>query len=137
MKRLCVLLALSLISGISWGQSLEKGNLIGLHVFTLDLKPGVTFDQYKDFFLTKYIPALNKNFPDVDHYLARGNRKENKDEIGLVVVFGSQEAKEKYYQKDGSTTELMNSLLEKVQPVRARLDSLGKVTADYMEWVIE
>lgn len=137
MKRFYVLFALCLISGVSYSQSLEKGNLFGLHIFTLDLKPGVEFDQYKNFFQTEYIPALNKNFPDVDHYLARGNREENEDKIGLVVVFGSQQIKDKYYHADGSTTELMNSLLKKVQPVRSKLDSLGTVTAEYMEWVIQ
>lgn len=137
MKLVYFLFFLVLISGTSFGQTWEKGNLIGIHTFSLDLNPGVNFDQYKDCFLTKYIPALNKNFPDIQHYLAMGNREENKDKIGLIVVFASQEIKNKYYRADGSTTALMNVLLEKVKPIRTELDRLGTVTTEYMEWKIQ
>ena len=132
-----MIVAMILFSGIASGQSLEKDNLIGIHVFTLDLDPDVTFNQYKNFFIQNYIPELNKNFPDVKHYFTMGNREKNKNEMGLVVVFGSQEIKDKYYHADGSTTELMNTLLERIQPIRSELDSLGTVTAEYMEWVIQ
>lgn len=137
MKKVYYLFFLVLFSGTSFGQTWEKGNLIGIHTFSLDLNPGVSFDQYKDCFLTRYIPALNENFPDIQHYLARGNREENKDKIGLVVIFASQEIKNKYYQTDGSTTALMNALLEKVKPIRAKLDSLATVTTEYTEWIIQ
>jgi len=124
-------------SGIIFCQSFEKGNLIGIHVFSLYLNPDVTFNEYKNFFVQSYIPELNKNFPDVNHYFAMGNREENRNDIGLVVLFGSQEIKNKYYHADGSTTELMNTLLEKIQPIRSKLDSLGTVTAEYTEWIIQ
>ncbi len=137
MKKIFVIIITILFSGIAFGQSLEKDNLIGIHVFSLDLDPDVTFNQYKNFFIQNYIPELNKNFPDVKHYFAMGNREENKNEIGLVVVFGSQEIKNKYYHADGSTTELMKSLQERIQPIRSELDSMGTVNAEYMEWVIQ
>jgi hypothetical protein len=137
MKKIFVIITTILFSGMAFGQSLEKDNLIGIHVFSLDLDPDVTFNQYKNFFIQNYIPELNKNFPDVKHYFAMGNREENKNEIGLVVVFGSQEIKDKYYHADGSTTELMNTLQERIQPIRSELDSLGTVTAEYIEWVIQ
>lgn len=137
MKKLFVIFALILNSGIIFCQSFEKGNLIGVHVFSLNLNPDFTFKAYKNFFVESYIPELNKNFPDVKHYFAVGNREENKNDIGLVVVFGSQEIKNKYYHADGSTTELMNTLLERIQPVRSKLDSLGTVTAKYTEWIIQ
>lgn len=30
----------------AFGQGLEKGNLIGVHVVTANLKPGVTLDEF-------------------------------------------------------------------------------------------
>lgn len=137
MNRLSFFFFLILVSGTSFGQTLEKGSLIGIHTFSLDLNSGVSFDQYKDCFLTKYIPALNENFPDIQHYLAMGNREENKDKIGLVVIFASREIKNKYYRADGSTTALMNARLEKVKPIRTELDRLGTITTEYVEWNIQ
>ena len=137
MKKLFVITALILFSGITNGQSFEKGNLIGLHIFTLNLDPDVTYNQYKNFFVQEYIPELDKNFPDVQHYFTEGNSRDNTNQIGLIIVFDSQEVKNKYYNEDGSTTEFMNDILEKVKPVRSELDRLGKATAEYTEWVIQ
>ena len=137
MKKLLTITALILFSGITNGQSFEEGNLIGLHVFSLNLDPDVTFNQYKNFFIQEYIPELDKNFPDVKHYFTEGNRAENKNHIGLLVVFESQEIKNKYYNEDGSRTELMIAVQEKIQPTRTELDRLGTVTAEYTEWMIQ
>jgi len=137
MKKIIVITALILFSGITYGQALEKGNLIGLHVFSLNLDPDVTFNQYKNFFIQEYIPELNKNFSDVKHYFTEGNRVENNNDIGLLVVFGSQEVKKKYYNEDGSRTELMIAIQEKIRHTRAELDRLGTVTAEYTEWMIQ
>jgi hypothetical protein len=137
MKKMSIIAVFLLFSGITYGQKLEKGNLVGLHIFTLNLDPDVTYNQFKNFFVQKYIPELDKNYPDVKHYFAEGSSKRNENQIGLIIVFESQEVKNKYYNEDGSTTELMNSIQEKIKPVRAELDRLGKVTAEYTEWTIQ
>jgi len=137
MKKLFVIIALILFSRITFSQSIEKGNVIGLHIFSLNLDPDVTFNQYKNFFIQNYIPELNKNYPDVNHYFTMGNREENENNIGLLVVFGSQEIKNKYYHEDGSRTELTISIQETLKPIREQLDSLGTVSAKYTEWAIQ
>ncbi len=137
MKKLLVITALILFSSITFSQTIEKGNLIGLHIFSLNLDPDVTFNQYKNFFIQNYIPELDKNYPDVNHYFTIGSREENENNIGLIVVFGSQEIKNKYYNEDGSRTELTISIQERIKPVREKLDRLGLVTAKYTEWVIQ
>jgi len=137
MNKLSVLITFILLSGITSGQTLEKGNIVGLHIFSLNLDPDVTYNQYKNFFVQEYIPELDKNFPDIKHYFSEGNRAENKNKIGLIVVFGSHEVKNKYYNKDGSQTELMVALQEKIRPTRAELDQLGTVTTEYIEWLIQ
>ena len=137
MKKLFVIIALILFSRIIFSQSIEKGNVIGLHIFSLNLDPDVTFNQYKNFFIQNYIPELNKNYPDVNHYFTMGNREENENNIGLLVVFGSQEIKNKYYHEDGSRTELTISIQERLKPIREQLDNLGTVSAKYTEWAIQ
>ena len=137
MKKLFVIIALILFSRIIFSQSIEKGNVIGLHIFSLNLDPDVTFNQYKNFFIQNYIPELNKNYPDVNHYFTMGNREENENNIGLLVVFGSQEIKNKYYHEDGSRTELTISIQETLKPIREQLDNLGTVSAKYTEWAIQ
>ena len=57
--------------------------------------------------------------------------------IGLIVIFGSQEVKRKYYNDDGSSTEIMKAIQEKMKSTRAKLDRLGTVTAQYSEWLIQ
>ena len=137
MKKMSFIAVFLLFSGITYAQNLEKGNLVGLHIFTLNLDPDVTYNQYKNFFVLKYIPELDKNYPDIKHYFTEGSSRRNKNQIGLIVVFESQDVKNKYYNEDGSTTELMNNIQEKIKPVRAELDRLGKVTAEYTEWTIQ
>ena len=126
-----------LVVATTFGQSLQKSNLIGLHTFSLNLDPDVTLNQYKDFFIQKYIPELDKHYHDVKHYFVQGTRGENKNYIGLIVVFESQEIKNKYYNADGSRTELTKTIQGKVQPIRDELDKLGTVTAEYTEWMIQ
>jgi len=55
-----IILVLLVSAGSVSGQSIEKGNLIGLHTVTVDLDPDVTMNEYKNFILTKWIPAANK-----------------------------------------------------------------------------
>lgn len=137
MKKLLAVTAFILFSGITFSQTLEKGNLIGLHIFSLNLDPDITYNQYKNFFIQKYIPELDKNFPDVKHYFTKGSREDNENKIGLIVMFESQEIKNKYYNEDGSRTELMISLQERVKPIREKLDNMGTVTTEYTEWIIQ
>jgi hypothetical protein len=137
MKKLMAIAALILFSGVAYGQTLDKGYIVGFHTFSLHLDPDATFNQYKNFFIQEYIPELDKNFPDIKHYFTEGNRTENKNKIGFIVVFESQEIKDKYYNKDGSQTDLMISIQERIRPTRAELDRLGTVNTEYTEWIIQ
>jgi hypothetical protein len=85
MKKVVFIAAMSLISGIAFGQNLKKGNLIGVHTMTVTLKPGVTMEQFTQFYSNKVIPAMNKIDPEWQVYLVksiRGNINENS--IGMI-----------------------------------------------------
>jgi hypothetical protein len=137
MKKVILLIVLMGISEITFGQSFEKGNLLGFHVLTIELDPDVTFNQFKDFYNDKVIPELNKYFPDTKTYLVFGTGGANKNSLGMITVFESEEVKDRYYNKDGSRTELGKSAWEKVDPVRNELYKLGAVDAKYTDWVIQ
>ena len=137
MKKLIITVTLILFAGITYGQSLQKGNLIGIHVFSIDLDPNVTMNQWQDFFANKVIPEMDKHFPDLKHYFTKGIRGEDKNYIGLIVLYESKEIKNKYYNEDGSRTEFGNSVYEKLQPTLEELYKLGTVTAEYTDWVIQ
>ena len=65
MKNLILTAVLLLASIITFGQTLKKGNFVGVHVMTVNLDPDVTMNQFKDFFINKVIPEVEKHFPGI------------------------------------------------------------------------
>jgi len=138
MKKLIFTAAITLLSlGISFGQSLQKGNVLGLHVITVTLKPGVTMEQYIDFYLEKYMPEAEKNFPGIKGYIIKGVRGENENKFGIVFSFKSVEVRDKYFPEPDKMSELANAGFQKLQPLTDELDKLGSYTSVYTDWVIQ
>ena len=79
MKKSILIGILILIGGFTFGQTLKKGNLVGTHVLTIELNPGVTMKQFQDFHLNTLIPEYEKHYPGWQLYLAKGIRGENKN----------------------------------------------------------
>jgi len=64
MKNLSLISVLIITAGSAvFGQGLQKGNLVGLHVATINLNPDVTMNQYKDFFIKTAAPEYEKSYP--------------------------------------------------------------------------
>jgi hypothetical protein len=137
MKNLFIIAILGLTVCAANGQTLGKGNLIGTHVITLDLKPGYTADQAMDFFIKKYIPAAEESFPGMKVYAVKGIRGENENKFGQLAVFESEAIRDKYYKKDGSYTEAGNEAMKKLQPVLDEFIPMGTFTSVYTDWVIQ
>ena len=83
MKNLILTAALILAFGTTFGQMLNKGNLIGVHHITVNLDPDVTMNQFKDFYVNKVIPEYEKHI-DGKLYLLNGIRGENDISLGLI-----------------------------------------------------
>ena len=49
MKKLILIGILVLMGGFTIGQTLKTGNLVGIHVLTIELNPGVIMKQFQDF----------------------------------------------------------------------------------------
>ena len=137
MKKLIVVTALILFTGVTFGQTLQKGNLVGMHILTINLDPDVTMNQFLDFFSSKVIPEIEESFPGWKAYLVKGIRGENANSFGLIYVIESEEDRNKYYNEDGSQNELGNSIVEKVQPILTELNQLGTWTSKYTDWLVQ
>lgn len=137
MKNLLIIAILGLAVFAANGQSLQKGNLVGMHVITLKLNPNFTDQQAMDLFINKYIPAAEENYPGVKVYLVKGIRGENENRIGEISVFESEALRDKYFNKDGSMTELGTAANKKVMEAMEEFNKMGTYTSVYTDWVIQ
>ena len=137
MKIIIIIGILVLLSGFTFGQTLQKGNLIGMHVMTINLDPDVTMNRYLDFISNKVIPQFEKTMPGWKGYLVKGIRGTNENSFGMIWVIESEEDRNKYYNEDGSPNELGNSIREKRQAIMDELNKLGTWTSEYTDWLVQ
>ena len=138
MKKLLLTTAvLLLMAGTTFGQTLQKGNLLGFHVTTVELKPDVTMEQFQEFFISKFIPEIEKNRPGWKAYPVKGIRGENENSFGVIYVIKSEEYRDKYFNEDGSLNELGTATWEKLNPLLEELEKLGTSTSTYTDWIVQ
>lgn len=125
-----------LFGGMTWAQSLEKGNLIGTHVISCELKPGVTMEQWQKFILEKYIPELEKYYEGFKIYLIKGIRGPNENNLGFLWVIKSEKHRDKYFNADGSDNEQGADVEKKLIPIKEELEKLGPFTYEYTDWIV-
>ena len=136
MKKLLVITAFLLFAGIAFGQTLMKGNLIGVHVMSVELKPGATMDQFIDFFNEKTKPAWEKTHEGMKIFIMKGIRGEHMNEIGMIFQFTDEAARDQSYNADGSLTEFGQKVREKMAPIIAETEKIGTNTSKYTDWLI-
>ena len=136
MKKLIFITALIVMAGITHGQTLQKGNFIGFHVYTINLDPDVTMNQYLDVWKNKFIPALEKNF-EVKSYIIKGIRGECENCFGSILIWESEAVRDKFYKKEGGLNEIGQAAMQKMQSAWDEMEKLGKITAKYTDWVIQ
>jgi len=137
MKKLAFITVIMLLSGFAFGQNIQKGNLIGTHVMTVTLQPGVTMEKLMDFYKTNVIPEMEKNYSNMKAYQVKGVRGEKMNSFGMILVFKSAQDRDKYYNADGSYSELGESANAKLKPVSDELQKLGSVTSEYTDWIVQ
>lgn len=129
MKSLLIVFAILLFAGSLIGQELEKGNIIGAHVWTaFQLKPGVTEEQFLNFWETKYKPAYEKHFDGVKMFVLRGIKGNEIGVLGHMYYYKDTNTFEKYVSPTGGLTEEGLVIWEKVQPV---FDELFQMIEDW------
>ena len=125
MKKGLFFLAFALTGIVSFGQTLHKGNLLGVHMSTPDLKQGVTMEEYTKFFISKVIPAYDKAFPGMKTYLIKSLRGQDSASMGTIYMFNTEADRNKYFNNDGTTTKLFTT-------ANAKLDAISKEMGKYV-----
>jgi len=137
MKIVILVSAFLLFAGIAFGQSLKKGNLIGVHVEDVKLASGVTMDQYINFLMNKYVPEYEKAFGSKVH-IVKGVRGENTNKYAIFIIYDSPQTRDKYFKADGTVTETAGkSASAKMESLNKELEKLGASDAKYTDWVVQ
>lgn len=136
MKKLILIGAILLVSNFSFGQTLLKGNLVGVHLMSVDLKANVTMDEFKTSFISKVIPEYEKHF-GVKGYLVKGVRGENNNSFGIIWVFNNEQARDRFFNEDGTPNDLGTSTIDKVGVIDKELEKLGTYSTKFTDWVIQ
>jgi hypothetical protein len=136
MKKFLFSLIIILIAGTLNAQPLKKGNLIGTHVVTYELIPGVTFEQFEKYYLDEFIPEYEKIRTGWEITLLRGRSGIHKDKLLVIIKMDSERIRDKYYNKDGSPTDFYNETGEKVKPLYNKLKEYITYTTEYTGWEV-
>jgi hypothetical protein len=136
MKKSIIFFIIALFAISVTAQPLKKGNLIGVHVATVELKPGVTMDQFKTFLSEKLFPAYNKTDSRWQIFLADGIRGEHENQIGIIHVIKSEKERDSYYNPDGTASNKQLEKSKKVKPLLDELEKLGTFKTTYTDWLI-
>ena len=137
MKKLILISALILVVGTIYGQTFKKGNRCTIHVISVSPAPNVTVEQYFDFFKNKVIPEMEKNMPGVKSYVAKGVRGECLNCYSYIRTYKSKTDQDKYFNEDGSSTEISKAITKKVQPLLDEMGKLGTFTSSNTVWEIQ
>ena len=136
MKKILFLSTLAFYSITLNAQTLQKGNLVGMHEVSVELKGNTTMQQFVDFFANKYAPAFAKAFSAEIHVL-KYVRGEAKNKLGYIFIIKNETERNKYFNQDGSLNTTGKAALAKVKTISEELDKLGKTSGGYTDWVVE
>jgi len=117
--------AFILLCIFSFGQTIHKGTMFGLHILAPHLKQGVTMKDYINFCSNKWIPATEKAFPGVKAYLLKSVRGQDSSSIGIIMVFNREADRNKYWTTSGTTTAAGQAAVKKLG------DAIGKDAEKY------
>ena len=137
--RIALLFAvLFLFTGFVSAQSIEKGSIIGTHVWTtFKLKPGVTEEQYLEFLETKFKPVYEKHFEGCKIYTLKAIKGVEKGKFGTLYVWKDEASFKKYIHPEESLTEEGEAAWAKVLPVYEELLKIQEDwDSDFTDWKI-
>jgi hypothetical protein len=137
MRKFTIIAALLLITGMAFGQCLQKGNLVGVHHLLLTPNEGYTMEQVTNFYVKEYCPAYEKAFPGIEVYFSMANRGEFVGECGLIFICESMEIRDKYWPSKDEPSVAAEAGYKKMEKV---WDKLGKIvlvdSGDHTDFVV-
>lgn len=137
MKNTLLICALLLWAGVSFGQNLQKGNLMALHTLEITPNPDVTFNEYMDHFTGVFIPKYEESFPGLHFYVVRGDRGESENKFGMLVLAESVEVRNLYWPSpDSASAEAMKGF-EKMGTAWEEMQKFGSWSSAYTDWIVQ
>ena len=134
MKKLIIAFAFILIAGTAFGQTLQKGGMVSVHEWSLTLNDGVTMDQFVEHWNKNILSEMKLTMPEMKAYILKGLELENT--YAGLYYWNSLEDMGKYYNEDGSPTELGAAAYEKLMPLIEELSEFGEFTWEQENWLI-
>ena len=120
-------------------QRLEKGSVLGIHLFNnIELKPGVTMAQVEDFILNRYVPEFNFRSGEIKVIPLKGIRGENKDKLAVLMYVTSDDVRNTIWEAEGKFTQKGQELSKKLEPILQEEEKLFTLKKDkYTDWEVE
>lgn len=141
MKKTIFALVFALLCSFSFGQTIHKGNLVGVHVLTPDLKEGVTMREFADFLQYKWLPEYNKIFPDLKGYLVKSIRGQDSSSLGIIFIAKNETARNKYWTTDNKLTPAVQKATDKmIENLRKENEEFVAVlfaSHIYNDWIVQ
>lgn len=141
MKKIFFILAFTLLCAFSFGQTLHKGNLVGVHVFTPDLKEGMTIQDLGDFIKNKWLPEVNKVFPDLKGYLVKSIRGDDSTSLGIIFIAKSESDRNRYWTADNKlkpdVQKAVDKMLERLRKENEKYVTALQASDKYNDWVLQ
>jgi len=137
MKKLVFITALLLFAGFSFGQRLQKGNLLALHTLEITPNPDVSFNEFMEHFTGEFIPKYEESFPGLHFYVVKGDRGESENQIGMIMLSESTDVRDRYWPSPDSASEEAMKAFGKMATAIEDLEKYGTFSSVYTDWVVE
>ena len=141
LSRCLVAAVVVMVPIICQARGLERGNLIGVHVITVDLKPGVSMEEFTKFYVEHVLPEYEKNWPGLEGYLLKSFFSDSKNKFAIVWLFKTVEDRNRNFHADGTANELERAAQARVKPIEDELKAkYGSYTVQYThedDWVLQ
>src|SRR2546430_14100263 len=105
-RRLIITALLLFGSSAGYAQGLERGNLIGVHVVTVNLNPNASMEDFTKFYVEQVLPEYEKSWPGLKGYLLKSFFGDSKNKFAIVWLFKTVEDRNRNFNADGSANEL-------------------------------
>lgn len=137
MKKMYLITALLLCAGVSFGQSLQKGNLMAIHTLEITPNPDVSFNDFMDHFTGEFIPKYEESFPGLHFYVLRGDRGEGENKVGMLILSESTDVRDLYWPAPDSTSAEAIKAFEKMGAAWEDMQKYGNFSSVYTDWLVE
>lgn len=108
------------------GKSFEvkQGNVVNFYEFECNMKEGLTPDQFEIFYLEKFVPATNINFPGTEICLLKGNRGERTGKYVEFWVVESLKERNRWFPEPNKPSEEAKKAFNTMGEIHGKLGEM-------------